>query len=78
MTDRDDMLAAAREQLRFRMPGLKKGLGAGDVVKKVTESLGIESCDECEKRRLRLNRWLRLEGREDEISEEETHEEAGA
>ena len=77
MTDRDDMLAVVREQIRFRGPGLKKGLGAGDLVKKVTESLGIESCDECEKRRLRLNRWLRLRGDEDEIFEEEV-EEAGA
>lgn len=30
--------------------------GAGDVVKKVTEFLGIPTCDDCEKRRQALNR----------------------
>jgi hypothetical protein len=30
--------------------------GLGDAIKKVTDALGIEQCDECEKRQSKLNR----------------------
>lgn len=59
--DRDEQVKAAAARLRFRVPGLKKGIGAGDVVRKVTESLGIEHCSECDRRKERMNRLLRFE-----------------
>lgn len=37
---------------------VKKPIGAGDVVKKVTRALRIPSCQPCEARRRRLNKWV--------------------
>lgn len=34
----------------------KSASGLGDVVKKVTNALGIKTCDDCEKRRQKLNK----------------------
>ena len=61
MTDRAEHLAAARKALRIRLPGLTESIGAGDVVRKVTDALGIEPCSECDKRKERMNRLLRFE-----------------
>lgn len=35
---------------------LSEPVGAGDVVRKVTDALGIRHCSKCEQRRRRLNR----------------------
>lgn len=32
--------------------------GLGDVVKSLTEKLGIKQCDKCKKRQQLLNRWV--------------------
>lgn len=57
MADREEMKA----RLRLRVPGLKKSIGAGDVVRKATEALGIEHCSDCDRRKERMNRWLRFD-----------------
>jgi len=61
MTDREQQLKEVQARLRLRIPGLKKSLGAGDVVRKVTDALGIEHCSECDARKERLNRFLSFE-----------------
>jgi hypothetical protein len=58
---REKQLQKARARLRLRVPGLKKSIGAGDVVRKVTEALGIEHCSDCDRRKERLNRLLEFE-----------------
>ena len=60
-TSRDEQVKAAASKLRLKIPGLKKGFGAGDVVHKITDALGMEHCSECEKRKARMNRFLRFE-----------------
>jgi len=35
---------------------LSEPVGAGDLVKKVTDALGIRPCSKCEQRRRRMNR----------------------
>jgi hypothetical protein len=58
---RQKQLEEVRARLRLRVPGLKESLGAGDVVRKVTASLGIPHCDGCERRQERLNRLVEFE-----------------
>ena len=45
---------------QVRLPGFITGdeIGLGDVVKRTTSYLGIQSCGGCERRAARLNRWL--------------------
>lgn len=47
----------------------KKITGLGDVVKKVTEVLGIESCDACEERRKKLNEIFPFTKKAGELTE---------
>ena len=61
MGDREEHLEAVKARLRLRVPGLKKSIGAGDVVRKATEALGIEHCSDCDRRKERMNRWLRFD-----------------
>lgn len=35
---------------------LRRGVGLGDIVKKVTNAVGMETCGKCEKRRQAMNR----------------------
>jgi len=72
MSGREEQLEEVKARLRLRIPGLKKSIGAGDVVRKATEALGIEHCSECDQRRERLNRFLEFEAY---LEEEETQEE---
>ena len=57
----DERREEMKARLRLRVPGLKKSIGAGDVVRKATEALGIEHCSDCDKRKERMNRWLRFD-----------------
>lgn len=66
---REEQLKAARRALRVRVPGLKKSIGAGDVVHKITDALGMEHCSECEKRKARMNRLLQFEARMEDRDE---------
>ena len=61
MDEREQQLAEVKARLRFRVPGLKKSIGSGDVVRKVTEALGIEHCSDCDRRKDRMNRFLQFE-----------------
>lgn len=61
MSDRDEQLDEVKARLSLRIPGLKQGIGAGDVVRKATEALGIEHCNGCDERQKRMNRFLRFE-----------------
>lgn len=58
---RAEYLEDVKATLRLRIPGLKKSIGAGDVVRKATEALGIEHCSDCDRRKARLNRFLRFD-----------------
>jgi len=46
----------------IRLPGFIKEeeIGLGDVIKRVTYSMGIKPCAGCEKRAIALNRWIRF------------------
>ena len=57
MGAREEMKA----RLRLRVPGLKKSIGSGDVVRKVTEALGVDHCSDCDRRKERMNRWLQFD-----------------
>lgn len=61
----DDEDGRAREPYRVRLPGLmpEEGVGLGDVVKRVTSTVGIKPCGGCERRAAALNRWLVFSGR---------------
>lgn len=61
MSVHEEHKEAVKARLRLRVPGLKKSIGAGDVVRKATEALGIEHCSDCDRRKERLNRWLRFD-----------------
>jgi hypothetical protein len=61
MDKREKALDEVKARLRLRVPGLKKSIGAGDVVRKATEALGIEHCPDCDRRKERMNRWLRFD-----------------
>ena len=45
---------------RVRLPGflIEEEIGLGDAIKRVTYAMGIKPCAGCEKRAVRLNRWL--------------------
>jgi hypothetical protein len=47
---------------RVRLPGFIKEeeIGLGDVIKRVTYTMGIKPCAGCEKRAAALNRWMRF------------------
>jgi hypothetical protein len=48
-----------------RLPGFvsDEEVGLGDVVKRVTYSVGIKPCGGCGKRAAALNRWVAFTGR---------------
>lgn len=52
-------------QLRIPIPWMYQGdeVGAGDVVKRTTQAVGIQPCGGCEQRRRRLNRRIVFVGR---------------
>jgi hypothetical protein len=45
---------------KVRLPGFITGeeVGLGDVVKRVTYAMGIQSCGGCERRAASMNRWM--------------------
>lgn len=43
--------------------GPEQSVGLGDLVAKVTTSVGITPCEPCEKRRARMNAWVVIEPR---------------
>lgn len=55
----------AREPYRVSLPGFNadKEVGLGDVIKRVTYSVGIKPCGGCNRRAATLNNWLVFSGR---------------
>jgi hypothetical protein len=55
------------EEIRYhvRLPGFitDTDIGLGDVIKKVTYTVGIQPCAGCEKRAASLNRWMQFSSR---------------
>jgi hypothetical protein len=51
---------------RVRLPGFITGdeFGLGDVIKLATSHLGIQPCGGCERRAIKLNRWLAFTNRQ--------------
>lgn len=49
---------------RVRLPRFvtDEDVGLGDVIKRVTHTVGIKACGACERRAAALNRWLRFGG----------------
>jgi hypothetical protein len=49
---------------RVRLPRFvaAEPVGLGDVVKRVTASVGVKPCSSCEERAARLNQWVSFEG----------------
>jgi hypothetical protein len=47
---------------RIRLPGflIEEETGLGDMVKRITYSMGIKPCRGCERRAAALNRWMRF------------------
>lgn len=50
---------------RMRLPRfiVHEPMGAGEVVKRVTKTVGVRPCAPCERRAQRLDRWLQIEPR---------------
>jgi hypothetical protein len=48
------------EPYRVRLPGFISDdeIGLGDVVKRMSYTMGIKSCGGCERRAAALNRWV--------------------
>jgi hypothetical protein len=39
---------------------VRESIGAGEVVKRMTEALGVRPCNSCAERAVTLNRWLNV------------------
>ena len=50
---------------RVRLPSflVPEPVGLGQVVKRVTKSMGVKPCTPCEQRAQRMDRWMRIEPR---------------
>jgi hypothetical protein len=55
-----DRASKDRPARRVRLPGFVRDeeIGLGDVIKRVTSSMGIRPCGACERRAAALNRWV--------------------
>jgi peroxiredoxin len=48
-----------RREVRIPIRGIPQdGIGVGDLVKRMTDAMGIKACRGCERRRKVLNRWV--------------------
>lgn len=47
-----------RQPHRVSLPGIKKNIGLGDVIKRVTNAVNITPCSGCEQRATALNGWV--------------------
>jgi hypothetical protein len=54
-----------RHPYQMRLPGFirDEDVGLGDLIKRVTYTVGIKPCGGCERRAAALNRWLIFSGR---------------
>jgi hypothetical protein len=49
----------------------KKNTGLGDVIKTVTDALGVEQCNDCKERQFKLNRLFPFKKVKSEMSDED-------
>lgn len=61
----NDIGKREHQPYRVRLPGFisEEEVGLGDVIKRVTSSVGIKPCGGCERRASALNRWMVFSGR---------------
>jgi hypothetical protein len=52
-------------RFKIRLPGFSSDaeVGLGDVIKRVTYTMGLQSCGECDRRAAAMNRWLVFTGK---------------
>lgn len=55
----------------IELPEEKKVKGAGDVIKAITNAVGIKTCDDCEERRKRMNKMFSFTRTAVEMTDEE-------
>jgi hypothetical protein len=57
-----DHSESPKAQHTVRLPGflVEKEIGLGQVIKKVTYTMGIKPCDGCERRAAKLDNWVRF------------------
>jgi len=57
---RTDRASKERQPRRVRLPGFvsDEEIGLGDVIKRVTSSMGFRPCGGCERRAAALNQWV--------------------
>jgi hypothetical protein len=64
-----DSATAGQSQSRhtLRLPRfiVDRPMGAGDAIKRIASTLGVNPCSACEERADRLNRWLTLKPTDD-------------
>lgn len=60
----DDRESADGARFVIRLPGLIKDdvVGVGDIIKRVTSTMGIQPCGGCKRRAQALNRVLAVSG----------------
>ena len=56
-------MAYVKQGLQIPVPGLRHNVGLGDVIKRMTQAIGVKPCPPCEKRAAMLNRLVQLRGR---------------
>jgi hypothetical protein len=61
----NDTNEAGSARHRVRLPHfiVHKPVGAGQVVRNITNAVGVRPCAPCERRADRLDRWLQIEPR---------------
>jgi hypothetical protein len=59
--DAEKDAASARHRVRLPRFITAESVGLGDVVKRITTTVGFKPCSACEQRGARLNHWLRFE-----------------
>ena len=64
-TSSDDAEQSESHPYRVCLPGFinEEDIGLGDVIKRVTHTIGIKPCGGCERRAAALNRWFVFTGR---------------
>jgi len=60
-TDAEKDTASARHRVRLPYFITTQSVGLGDVVTRITTTVGFKPCSTCERRAASLNQWLRFE-----------------
>jgi hypothetical protein len=61
----DEKTVGEPQPFRARLPGFvsDEEIGLGDVIKRVSSTLGIRPCSGCERRAAALDRWVVFTGK---------------